>query len=124
MSAVAFEASKLRLGNLQEISKREERHGCWYVHHHQGGDSWSGSRTLRQGVDAECLSLLQDNFSRRTEGTHVVFPASSPKETRILKIIFPRPPHIKNVTQSGAHVKCIIANMLAVKLVVQSHCIS
>lgn len=74
----------------------------------------SGRGTLRQGAHAECPSLLQDNVSRTTEGTHVVSPASSSKETRILKVVFPKTPHIKKLSQSGAHVTCMITNISAV----------
>lgn len=118
MSALAFEASKLRLGNLQEISKREERDVVTgmltTIKVGTPAPLKSGRGTLRQGVHAECPSLLQDNIFRTTEGTHVVSPALSSKETRILKVIFPKTPHIKKLSQSGAHVTCIITNISAV----------
>lgn len=69
----------------------------------------SGSGTLRQGAVGHCCRAMPS-----AEGTHVVFPASSSKRPEFKKLFPPKLSHIKKLSQSGAHVMYIIANISAV----------
>ena len=75
----------------------------------------SGSRALRQGIDAEGPSLLLDSFSKENQGTYLVFLVLSgpQKRPRLLKSFFPYLSHFKKASQIGANLMCIIADTSA-----------